>query len=650
MSALAAIVAPMGGHAPATESRVRTMLAAMRTLGGEITEAREESTAAASLAVASGCQGWERDLGGSATSIATRGPLVCASDARLYHRADLLRSLGAARIPVTTDAELILATYEKWDVEGFARLEGDFAFVLWDGARSRFVAACDFAGHRTLYHARAGDALLIATSVAGLLADSAVPRELDLSAIATVAAGLWAHAPSTAYRAIDELPAGHALIWSRDSAVRVVPFWHAPDSILDRRQPMAEAAEELRALLVDAVRERLGPSGPTGLSLSGGWDSTAVGGAATIALRGDASRRLLPVSISYPEGDPGREDELIRDVVAHWELGTNWLPVDSIPLLVDADSSARARDLPFGHAYEQWNRALSRRAREGGARVMLDGVGGDQLFQVSDIYLSDLFGQGRWVELARQLKQKDWTGLRDVWRWAVRPALPPVVRAFLARLRGAVPPTHHLHREPPFWFSARFLRTHDLVGRDEAAMPPLPRGSRVLAETHAFLRFPFFARIVSTLRQFALEEGVELRSPLLDDRVVRFAARRPWSERADGRETKILLRRAMSGLLPDQVLAPRPHRTGITSAYFLRQLRGPARPFIESVLHDPLLASVGMIDAPRLRHAWKHVMEHDDDEIGARLYFTVQAELWLRSRAADLPAVNAAAASPAIRA
>ena len=644
MSALAAIVSSASAGATHHALRAGTMLSAMRTLGDEIIEAHETSAAGVLLAMATGTHAWERDLGGSATSIAARGPLACASDARLYHRDDLRRALGASTFPLSTDAELILAAYEKWDVDGFTRLEGDFAFVLWDEARGRLVAARDFAGHRMLYHAHAGDALLLATTVAGLLADPRVPRELDLTAIATVAAGLWAHAPRTAYRAIEELPAGHALIWSRDSAMRTVPFWRAPDSILHRRAPIAAAAEELRALLVDAVRERLAPAGPTGLSLSGGWDSTAVGGAATVALRGSASRRLLPVSISYPEGDPGREDELIRDVVAHWGMGTNWLQVDSIPLLADAEASARARDLPFGHAYEQWNRALSRCARAGGARVMLDGVGGDQLFQVSDIYLSDLFGQGRWVELARQLRQKDGAGLRDLWRWAVRPALPPVVQALLARARGAAPPTHHLHREPPFWFTARFLRTHDLVGRDEAAMPQLPSGSRVLAETHAFLRFPFFARIVGTLRQFALEEGVELRSPLLDDRVMRFAARRPWSERADGRETKILLRRAMSGLLPDHVLAPRPHRTGITSAYFLRQLRGPARAFIESVLQDPLLASVGMIDAPRLRHAWKHVLEHDDDEIGARLYFTVQAELWLRSRAAGLPAVNGAIA------
>ncbi len=253
---------------------------------------------------------------------------------------------------------------------------------------------------------------------------------------------------------------------------------------------------------------------------------------------------------------------------------------------------------------------------------MFDGVGGDQLFQVSDVYLSELFTRGRWIALAQQLRQKPHVTLRSVWR-------------------GTRRPQHHLLREAPFWFTARFLRTHDPVGHDTAAMPALPSSSSVLAETHAFLRFAFFARIVSTLRRFAMEEGVELRSPLLDDRVVHWAARRPWSERADGRETKIVLRRAMAGLVPDHVLAPRTHRTGVTSAYFLRQLRGPARPVIEAALQDPLLASLGMIDAPRLRHAWSYVLQHDDDEIGARLFFTVQSELWLRARAGLLPALGA---------
>jgi hypothetical protein len=66
-------------------------------------------------------------------------------------------------------------------------------------------------------------------------------------------------------------------------------------------------------------------------------------------------------------------------------------------------------------------------------------------------------------------------------------------------------------------------------------------------------------------------------------------------------------------------------------------MRGPGRPLVEAMLQDPLLASLGMIDVPRLRHAWAHVLEHDNDEIGARIFFTLEAELWLRAHAEGLP-------------
>jgi asparagine synthase (glutamine-hydrolysing) len=155
-----------------------------------------------------------------------------------------------------------------------------------------------------------------------------------------------------------------------------------------------------------------------------------------------------------------------------------------------------------------------------------------------------------------------------------------------------------------------------------------------MEETHAFLLFPYFTRIMRLLSGYALEEGVELRAPLMDARVVRFAAERPWHERANGRETKLVLRGAMRGVLPDNVLAPREKRTGTTSAYFLRQLRAAGRPHFESMLTDSRLADVGMIDPGRLRRAWEHLIAHGDDELGVRLYFTLQAERWLRARAA----------------
>lgn len=627
MSAIAAAV--MDGPPDAAASVLRDTLAAMSRAGSEsaIVAARAGD---ADIALGAIDHAWERSLRACAGRTHLHGSIHIVADSTLYHRGDLARALALSGEEARTDAELIARAYEKWGTGGFARLEGDFAFVLWDGARSRLAAARSFAGHRTLFHARAGSGFRIATSVAGILADRSVPRDLDLAAIAAAAGGLWSHTSRTAYGAIDELATGHCLTWELGGAVRVEPYWIPSDEILTRREPLDAAAEELRALLVDAVRERLAPSGPTALSLSGGWDSTSVGGAATIAL-GEARRaRLRPVSISYPAGDPGREDELIRDVVAKWGVDTRWIDVDGITLLPDA-AQVQQRDLPFAHAFEQWNRALGRAARADEARVILDGVGGDQLFQVSDILLSDLFGGMQWLELARQWRARGGKGLVNAWRWAVRPALPPAIPRLIARALGRPAPHHHLHRTAARWVRSDFLRTSGALARDEAAMPPLPPRSRVLSETHAYLRFPFFGRILGQLRGFALDEGVELRSPLLDDRVVRFAARRPWNERSDGRETKILLRRAMRGILPDHVLAPRPHRTGVTSAYFLRQLRGPARPILEAALQDPLLATLGIVDTRRLRHAWDHMLRHDDDDTGARLFFTLQAELWTRA-------------------
>ena len=642
MSGVAAILA---AHPELGATTVRRMLTRMRARGADETtllEANDGTTATLGIA---GHQ-WERALRHGALASASDGTRLVVADATLYHTADLRHALGTPELGNDAGAaSLILAAYARWGEESCARLEGDFAFIIWDGARRRLVAARDFAGHRSLYYAVVDDTLRLASTVGGLLADPLVPSDLDLASVASVAAGLWTHSAQTAYRAIREVPAGHLLTWEPGTEPGVRPFWSAPDTILVRRQPLDSAAEELRQLLTDAVRERLAPQGVTGLSLSGGWDSTAVFGAGQHALAdGAGARSIQPISISYPANDPGNEDDLIRAVAQRWATEPTWLTVDSLPIFANAELAAANRDEPFAHAYEEWNRALSRGARASGARVMLDGVGGDQLFQVSDIYLSDLFQRGRWIELARQWRGRGGRGIRNFWRWAVRPALPSAVTRLVASVRGMPAPGHHFDRRPPMWFEHRFLDAHGVLDRERAAAPRLPQHDRVLGETHAYLRYPFFARVLGHLGSFAVEEGVELRSPLLDDRVVRFGARRPWSERADRRETKVVLRRAMRGLLPDHVLAPRPHRTGVTTAYFFRQLRGPGRPFIERLLQDPLLASLGMIEPTRLRRAWDHVLRHDDDSMAAGLFFTIQTEAWLRSRA-HLPPVAATLAA-----
>jgi asparagine synthase (glutamine-hydrolysing) len=130
---------------------------------------------------------------------------------------------------------------------------------------------------------------------------------------------------------------------------------------------------------------------------------------------------------------------------------------------------------------------------------------------------------------------------------------------------------------------------------------------------------------------FALEEGVEVRSPLFDDRIIRFAARRPRAERTDGTETKRLLRAAMRGLLPEHVLASRAHRTGTTGYYFARSLRAALPALLEGPGREPLLGELGVVDPGMLRRCADEYLRGSQSHLGLPLFLTLQTELWLRA-------------------
>lgn len=610
MSAIAALCADGG---PDRVPMIARMLAAAPELGADHQESWSDPQATLGVA----WHDWEARAG-----IQQRGSLTLAADCTLVH-----------------DARGPAAILERWERAGegaLDELEGDFAFILWDAAREQLRAARDFVGKRGLFYAWHGGTLRVASTMAGVLADPRVPREIDLVRVAQVAAGLWSHGAGTAYRAVQELPAGHVLTWTPGSPPRVRPFWSPPERIVRRPGRMDDAVAELRHLIDQAVLARLSPAGPTAVSLSGGWDSTAVyaSGRAALKRTGDDSRRMHAVSISYAEGDAGREDELITQVLEHWGDTPDFIDIATIPLFADAERGARQRDQPLAHAYEQWNRRLSRRARAIGARVILDGGGGDHLFQLTEVYLADLLRLGRLPTLIRQARQRSGGRItaRALYRWAVRPLLPQLALRLIAAVRRTPVGGDYLDRDVPYWMRRSFLAEHDVVGSDRRARPSLPSGSAVVAETHAYLRFPFYPRVFALLHRFALDEGVEVRSPLLDARVVRFAAARPWYERVDGPETKILLRRAMHGLLPDAVLAPRPHRTGVTSSYFLREMRTAGWEIAQRVIPDARLATLGIIDPDAYRRAWEQILKHDHHELAARAFFTLQAELWLRAR------------------
>ena len=622
---MSSIFAVVGGE-PVSAADLQRAVLEMATRGAE----RMDCRAGEGGGVAAGRFEWEMEATSSGPLVVDDGSRVVVLDGTLYYRDALRRAIasaiggGAVDLGGDSPGHLLLGAYRAWGTDCARHLEGDFAFALWDREARVLVCARDIFGTRPLFYGRDGERVIVASMATTVAKRSEHGGELDLGAIGESLSGAFNLGEDTAYLGVAVVPVGHTLIVARGGKVTVQPHWEAPAT--HAASSFEEGAEELRALLTDAVDERMAERGTTALWLSGGWDSSALFACSQRALgRRATPREIALVSMSYPVGNLGREDEAILTVAERYGAKVNWCQSDEVPLFPpDVALEAAQRDLPFAHAFEMWSRTMGARSRSLGARVVLTGTGGDELFAGSNIYLADLLRRGAWGSLALDwyhIRGRTLNGFRER---VLHPALT-------ARDGGTdlTKPGAFEQRLMP-WLRDDFVARHRLRERERAKAPYGRRPTLSDTEQLWGLTAPMFSRIRSTLAAAQMRAGIVNRSPFLDLRVARFALGRPRKERVTARETKRLLRRAMKGLLPDAFLAPRPARTGITTQYMRDQLRGPARPLIEAAFERPVLAELGIIDADRLRADWRQYLETGQG-LALSFYDVYQTESWVRT-------------------
>ncbi len=565
---------------------------------------------------------WECDsaIAGPAM-VAACGEWVAVTDAALYYQTDLRRCLQQAGASLESGAasaaSLILHAFRTWGPDCLRYLEGDYAFVVWNRATDEVFAARDFAGSRPLYWAEVGGSITVTSGVEATLAAAGLERRLVTGALASNLSGYPALGEGTHYQGVYTLPAGYYVHWRAGHTREVARWWTLPSD--GPTLPGEEAAHQLRTLLVRAVEERALPGDTTAVWLSGGWDSTAVLGAAR---QTGGAHRWQAVSISYPPDDPGREDELIAGAAEFCSVPVEWIDSESLPVLAEPE-----RD-PFAHAFAGWLRGLATTASESGARVSLSGYGGDQLFQTSDVFLADLVRRGRLVALGREWLHSRWRGeAMSFLRWAVKPALPAGIRATVASLRGGDGMSSHLDRATPPW--ATVDSGEAAVAGALALVPREPGEDHAAHEMRWYLTDRYFPAVNCVVAEVALECGTEVRSPLMDERIVRLAVSRPQEERSSRGETKRLLRQAMMGLLPAETLEPRTRRTGTTGGYFHRGLRVNAE-WVPGLFKQSRLADMGLIRPDVFLRWWEWFTEGGEGPWDVALCATIQTERWLQ--------------------
>ena len=534
----------------------------------------------------------------------------------IYNYLELRAELasGGAVFHTASDTEVLLAAYDRWGVECLARLNGMFAFALYDPARRTLLLARDRFGEKPLYyHHTADGTFLFASEIKALLAQPEVQARPNGESIYRFLRHKLAELePATFFDGIASLPGAHALELNVDTGHEVLRrYWLLDVSVEDPR-PHDELVAAYRALLEDSIRIRLRADVAVGSSLSGGIDSSAIVGCLALGHHVD---RQHTFSARFP-GWALDEGRYIADVTELTSAQSHEVTPDPNP--ADLERVVWHQDQPFGSLsiYAQWS--VMQLAQAQGITVLLDGQGADETVAGYPFYYAALFRYllrtGRWLQLAREIRAFSATPASGRLRSLAFYALPDAAaRRLRSRRRGPGISTSfaHLHAaQPGERTSIGGFRT-DL---DE-----------MLATTLTESMLPGLLRYAD---RNSMAFGREVRLPYLDHRLVELAFSLPWEMKLSRGRTKRVLREAMRDYLPASVRARR-DKIG----YAVPQaawLRGPLCEWADDLVASERFAQREWTDAPAVRSMWT-AFRDGKDGLDTDLWRFLSVEAWARA-------------------
>jgi asparagine synthase (glutamine-hydrolysing) len=543
------------------------------------------------------------DLAGSPQPMATGDArYTIVYNGEVYNYKDVRKELEALGHSFRTagDTEVILIGYRQWGRGVLPRLNGMFAFAIYDAKDATLFLARDRLGVKPLHYVALPDgSIAFASELKGLLAHPALRREPDLSAVEDYMAFGYVPDDACLVSGVKKLPAGTSLLLERGKPVPTPSTWWDVD--FSERSNASEGAleEELRALIKDAVRLRMVSDVPLGAFLSGGVDSSAV-----VAMMAELSAK--PVETCSIGFDVKALDETGYARMIANEFGTNHRerivnPDDFAAM----DVLARAFDEPFADASALPTWRVCQLARET-VSVALSGDGADEAFagyrrhrfQHAEERIRSMLPMAirtpTFATLGKFYPKADWA--------------PQMLRAKTTFLNLARSGEEGYARSVAVLtgdvrnslYSAEFkgnifgYRAEDRYIR---AMQQAPARDALDRAQFADLKIWLPGDILTKVDRTSMNVSLEAREPLLDYRLIEFAARLPVSMRLRGSQGKWLLKKTMESHLPRDILY-RPKMGFVTpiSAWFRGVLSNDA----EAVIKTSSLSKRGWFDRERL--------------------------------------------------
>ena len=480
-----------------------------------------------------------------------------------------------------TDTEVVLHLYEEYGPACLSQLNGQFALAIWDARKKELFLARDRVGICPLYYTHANGRMVFASEIKAIFLDPAVPREIDWQSLAQVFTCWTTIGESSIFKNIFELRPGHYMLVRQGEGNAVQqPYWELPFYAPEHQYQGSpeEAAEELKALLEDAVRLRLRADVPVGAYLSGGLDSSVI----TSIISNKFNNRLKTFSIGF--------EEKVFDEAAFQADMVNYLGTDHHQTHI---TNAQVREFfpqVLWHAEKPLLRTgpvplfmLSKLVRDHQFKVVLTGEGADEVFGGYNIF-KEAKVRAFW---ARQPGSK----YRPLLLERLYPYIfenPARSRAFLQSFFSVKADdlkdpfmSHQKRWENTSWCTSFFnsaLRAElqDINPLDRIRAK-LPEGfaERDIFSRAQWLEISIFMSnylLSSQGDRVSMANSVEVRPPFLDHRLIDFAARLPAHWKINGLNEKYLLKKAFTGRIPDQIAKrpKQPYRAPIGQAFFTR--------------------------------------------------------------------------------
>lgn len=540
-----------------------------------------------------------------------------------YNFPELRQRLEAKghRFTSNTDTECVVHLYEEYGDSCVEHLRGMFAFALWDQRRKRLLLARDRAGKKPLFYRLTPDGIWFSSELKALLQDPSFPREVDPIALHHYLTYQYVPAPWTVFKGVNKLPPAHTLSFE-DGKVALNRYWDLSySSKINVSED--EASERLRDHIREATRVRLISDRPLGAFLSGGVDSSVV--VAAMAEQTSGPVKTFTIGFDDDRFDERRYARIVAERFStdHHELIVHPNVLEVLPALV------WHYDEPFADSSAIPTYYLAQMAREK-VIVALNGDGGDESFGGYDRYVglamggslpASLRASGRWM--ARMLPRRAHP------RSAIGRA-----RRFLEAAGGSEPEryaaliSYFNHRQKMDLYSGEMQKAVegiDSAGLLEDAFTASDGADcidRVLdADVQTYLPGDLLVKMdIATMAH-----SLEARSPLLDHKVMEFAASLPSNMKVRRMTGKYLLRKAARGWVPDEILDRRKMGFGVPIAAWLR---GELRELAHDALTDATARGRGYFKPEAVKRL---LSEHDagidhSNRIWALLWF----ELWHR--------------------